>query len=337
MSRSYSPSQCHEIQHAAIVPKCAFRGQADDHWRSRLASGLHEVLGWQADKPRGPLGVEVLEEEETETYLARKLVFESEPGSDVPCHLLTPKGLTGVRPAFVCLQGHTTGMHISLGKAVYPGDENLLGGDRDFGIQAVAQGYIALVLEQRAFGERRELMQERRSTSGCEDAALHALYLGHTLMAERAWDVSRAIDLLETIPGVDTSRIGCMGNSGGGTATYYSACVEPRIYLAMPSCAFCTYEDSVFHIAHCVCNCVPGIMQVAEMGGLAGLIAPRRLIIVAGKTDDIFPIEGVRKAYATAEQIYAAMGAADRLRLVVGDGGHRFYASQGWAAVREML
>jgi dienelactone hydrolase len=281
--------------------------------------------------------VEELEREETPTYIRRKLVFTSEPGADVPCHLLIPKLVHTPAPAFVCLQGHTTGMHISIGKPKTKADEESIAGERDFALQAVENGYVALALEQRAFGERAETRQKARARNGCEDAAMHALLLGRPLVSERAWDVSRAIDLLLTIPEVRKDHIGCMGNSGGGTVTYYTACVEPRLWLAMPSCSVCTYADSIFRINHCPDNYLPGILRIAEMGDLAGLIAPKRLIMVAGQKDDIFPIEGVRRAFDTAKRIYEAAGHPERLRLMVGEGGHRFYAKQGWAAVREML
>ncbi|MDR3709240.1 MAG: alpha/beta hydrolase family protein [Capsulimonadaceae bacterium] len=337
MDRRYSPSQFHEMTYSATMPRLAFRGQEIGEWREQLDIAFHQVLGWQADKRRGPLNVEILEEEATSTYVRRKLVFESEPDSDVPCHLLVPNGVSECRPAFVCLQGHTTGMHISLGQAVGPRDQAWIDEEQDFAVQAARQGYIALAIEQRSFGLREERLQRMRSANGCEDAAMHALLLGRTLAAERAWDVSRAIDLLETIPGVDRGRIGCVGNSGGGSATYYSACVDKRISLALPSCSVCTYADSIFRIHHCSCNYLPGILKVAEMGDLAGLIAPRKLIVVAGDEDDIFPIDGVRKAYAAAERIYAAAGASDHIRLIVGNGGHRFFAEPAWAAVRELL
>ena len=51
-------------------------------------------------------------------------------------------------PVMICLQGHSTGMHISLGRPVYPGDvEMVSGGDRDFGLEILKEGYAALVLE----------------------------------------------------------------------------------------------------------------------------------------------------------------------------------------------
>ncbi|MDR3710935.1 MAG: alpha/beta hydrolase family protein [Capsulimonadaceae bacterium] len=337
MTRSSSPSQFHEALYSSITPSLGFQGQTTVQWRRELASAFQKALGWDPSKERGRLNVEILEEAETKTYTRRKLVFESEPGADVWGHLLTPKGPTGNLPAFVCLQGHTNGMHVSIGEVRNDRDQNCVDRELDYAIQAVHEGYIALAIEQRAFGERKEALQQARATSGCEDAAMHALLFGHTLLAERAWDVSRAIDLLETIPGVDKSRIGCMGASGGGTATYYAACVDERISIAMPACSVCTYADSIFRINHCTCNYIPGILKIADMGDLAGLIAPRKLIIVAGDKDEIFPIEGVRRAYDTAERIYAAVGASNRIRLVVCDGGHRFFARESWAAVREML
>ena len=210
-------------------------------------------------------------------------------------------------------------------------------GDRDFALQAVRNGFVALALEQRCFGERAETIQEHRWEHSCLDAVFHSLMLGRTVVGERIWDVMRAIDLLQEQPEVDPERIACMGNSGGGTVTFYAACVEPRIKLAVPSCVFCTYADSIMRIQHCGDNYIPGILRVAEMGELAGLIAPRRLLIVAGETDDIFPIHGVKAAHETASEIFAAAGCADNVRLVAGPGGHRFYAGLAWPLIHEMM
>ncbi len=338
MSRAFAPSEYHEAALAATTQRFAYDGGKLEEWQPRLREAFKSLIGWDDQRERVPLAVETIEVEDAGGYTRRKLVFTSEVGADVPCHLLVPKGLTEPVPAFVCLQGHTTGMHISLGVAKYPGDEGAIAsGDRDFAIRAVREGYVALVVEQRSFGERAETKQKQRAQNGCEDAAMHALMLGRPLIAERAWDVSRAMDLLLTIPEIRADRIGCMGNSGGGSITFYAACLDERIWLAMPSCSFCTYVDSLFRIYHCPDNFIPGILKVAEMGDLAGLIAPRKLIVVAGREDDIFPIAGVERAFARAANLYEAAGASDNIRLVIGDGGHRFYAAQGWATVREML
>lgn len=337
MDRSFIPSQYHETALKKLRPSHAYRGQEFGGWQQELRKAFCEKFGWDDDRPRVPLNVDEIEREETETYIRRKLVFTGEPGADVPCHLLIPKKAKTPAPAMICIQGHASGMHISIGQIKYPEDLKSLEGDRDFALQAVREGYVALAIESRCFGERVETLQKQRSQHGCEDAAMHALLLGRPLASERAWDVSRAVDLLETLPEVDPNRIGCMGNSGGGTTTFYAACVDNRIKLAMPSCSFCTYADSIFRIYHCTDNFIPGIMTVADVGDLAGLIAPRKLLIVTGRDDEIFPLEGVKRAFEKAQQVYAAAGAPENIRLVIGEGGHRFYAAPAWPVVREWL
>jgi len=265
--------------------------------------------------------------------------FESEPDFFVPAHLLLPKAAyqTNARlPVVICVQGHSTGMHISLGRPKFEDDEaTISGGDRDFAIQAVARGYAAVAMEQRGFGELDGTVSA--GAHRCQQPSMQALMLGRTLVGERASDVSRLIDALEHFPECDTGRVGLMGNSGGGTTTYYAACVEPRIKIAMPSCAFCSLHDSIFDLHHCVCNYIPSLYKYVEMGDLAALIAPRALIVVCGREDAIFPLPGVRREYETARRVYRAAGVPDHCALVVGEGGHRFYAADAWPIYAHML
>ena len=72
------------------------------------------------------------------------------------------------------------------------------------------------------------------------------------------------------------------------------------------------------------------------MGDLAAIIAPRKLVVVAGSEDELFPIAGVRKVYDVIERIYFAAGAAGKCRLVVGNGPHRFYAADAWPVFNEL-
>jgi hypothetical protein len=73
-------------------------------------------------------------------------------------------------------------------------------------------GGAALCLEQRSFGERRERKQRQVAPAGCQDAAMHALLLGRTLIGERVYDVDRAIDYLALRGDADLRAIGVMGN-----------------------------------------------------------------------------------------------------------------------------
>ena len=219
-------------------------------------------------------------------------------------------------------------MHISLGAPKYPGDEETIsGGDRDFARQIVKRGQAALALDQRGFGERGGTPKG----PACQQPAVQALLLGRTLIGERCWDISRAIDaVLAHFPQIDGDRIALMGNSGGGTATIYAAALDERITAAMPSCAFCGYLPSIGAQHHCICNYVPGILKDFDMGDLGALIAPRSLVVVSGQGDGIFPIDSAREQAEITRAAYRAAGAPDQFEQVVGAQGHRFYANDAW-------
>jgi cephalosporin-C deacetylase-like acetyl esterase len=221
---------------------------------------------------------------------------------------------------------------------MYDGDEEGLALDRDFALQAVREGYAALVIEQRCFGERKDIRGPsiRFYEETCRHATMVALLLGRTMIGERLWDVSRAIDALGEFPEIDAERIGCMGNSGGGMITYYASCVDERIGISMPSGYVCTFRDGIGVIDHCEDNYIPGILRYFDIGDLACLIAPRPLVVVAGCDDDIFPIEGVERAFHTISQIYDAVEARDKCRLIIGEGAHRFFADLAWPTFREL-
>ena len=273
-------------------------------------------------------------------FLDRRFVFTSEEHTDVPCHLLIPKGQHGRHPVMICLQGHSSGMHISLGRAKSEQDRiTIEENHEDFGIQAVQNGFAALVIEQRCFGERSDSRPASAKTFGfgCHNASMGELLLGRTMIGLRVWDVSRAIDAIAEFEDVDLDRIACMGNSGGGTVTYYAACTDNRIKAAMPSCSVCTYKDSIGSIDHCVCNFIPGVMSHFDIGDLAGLVAPKILVVVAGVKDPIFPINAVRSCFNTIKGVYKADGHPDNCRLVLGEGGHRFYPDEAWPAFHELV
>ena len=315
-----------------IHPSQRYRSGEDfSAWQNRARAKLNELLGLPLENCAPDLRIEWQQDrgDHTET----RFLFSSEPGVDVLCHLLLPKSNHPL-PLVICLQGHSKGMHISLGQPKFPGDEETIsGGDRDFARQIVARGQAALAIEQRAFGER----GGTPDGPACYQPAVQALLLGRTLLGERVWDISRAIDVIEAhFPAVDPARIAIMGNSGGGTAAIYAAALDDRIAAAMPSCAFCGYLPSIGAQYHCLCNYIPGIAQHFDMGDLAGLIAPRPLIVVNGKEDGIFPLSSALEQAEIARTLYAAAGAPDRFRHVVGPEGHRFYAAQGWPVFDEL-
>jgi dienelactone hydrolase len=334
-----SPSICHRRIMAATEPALAWRGGDFASWRRRLRAKLAELSGWNLmPARRAALNVRTVWRKRHELGSIEKIAFTAEPGADILAYVCLPKAAKPPHRFFICVQGHSTGMHNSIAMSI--GDERRriqVAGDRDFGLGCMRRGLAALCIEQRSFGQRREKVQKRTWEHGCIDAAMHSLMLGRTLIAERVFDVDRGIDYLASRGDVDLRRLGVMGNSGGGTVSLFSAALLPRLRLAMPSCYFCTFRDSIMNIEHCVDNYIPGLLRYAEMADVMGLFAPRPVVLVAGRHDNIFPIKGVREAFAHLKRIYRAAGAADRCHLVVGPEGHRFYAEAAWPVMlREM-
>ena len=153
--------------------------------------------------------------------------------------------------------------------------------------------------------------------------------LGETMVGWRVWDTLRAIDLLETRPEVDPKRVAMMGISGGGTVALYAAALDERVKAAVLSCSFCTFRDSIYSVAHCIDNYVPGILRDFEVADIAGLIAPRYLFAENGLDDDIFPVAGVRDGLrATVASSTAACRRSRRPRLL--PGGHVFHGMEAF-------
>ena len=303
--------------------------------REACTEKLRELLGMDTFTPCEPL-FEITEEDVIGGRRHIHFVLQTEEGYFTHCDLLLPQNRTGKLPLCVCLQGHTKGAHVSLGITKYPGDEQFNSPeDQGFCIRAVDEGFAALAIEQRGFG----VCGGTPHGPACERHAMTALLLGRTLIGSRVWDVMRVLDAVEAHFGDLVTMEGSVlvGNSGGGTATYYTACLEHRFDGYISSCAVCTYRDSIVDIHHCTCNYVPRIARYFDMGDLAVMIAPKKLVVVCGDEDNIFPLFGVKEVYSVIETLYQATKTPEHCALVVGKGGHRFYADDAWPVMKAML
>lgn len=318
----YNVDKCHR-ELLKQIPQYDYLkyGKAENYLENAKSKFL-ELLGDFPEKC--DLNIKIENVLDKGNYIQKRIIFDSEKYVTIPCYLLLPKGKEKP-PVIICLQGHSKGMYLSIGEVKTDEDlEKIKGGDRDFALQAVENGYAALVIEQRCFGER-ESENSPNYMNRCHFTSMNALLCGRTMIGERVFDVSRAIDMLEELNETDKDKIACTGNSGGGTITYYASCVDNRIKISMPSCSVCTYESSIGSVYHCVCNYIPGMAKYFDMGDFASFIAPRKLIVVAGNEDNIFPIWGVKKSYDTIKKIYEDKGCKENCKLFIGEGGHRYY------------
>ena len=336
--------KCHDQLIGQAAPELSFRPRAAyAPWRGELRETCLSLTGLsRMPAPPSDAHFSVEKEEKKDGYRQICFTFESEAGSVVPCYLLIPDTGREKYPVVITLQGHSTGFHNSVGEIKYEQYDRDYQPRGQFAIQAVREGYIALAIEQRAMGCRaadnmpfRQLYVGERPN--CYYESMTALLLGRTMVGERCYDVSRAIDQLAHFPECDTGKIAITGNSGGGTISYYAAAYDARIGLSMPSCAFCPYRESIARVYHCSCNYIPHALRYFDMQDIAALIAPRPLTIVSGILDDLFLISGVERGYRTVEGIYRKAGAPDNCRFVKVERGHWWNVDVIWPEMRRAM
>ena len=82
-------------------------------WQKQAREKLAALLGLPYKKPADHI---IMEYDRMEPdFREIRFSIESEKGYFVPCHLLIPKDASAPLPVVICLQGHSRGMHVSLG------------------------------------------------------------------------------------------------------------------------------------------------------------------------------------------------------------------------------
>ena len=320
----------------------AFHGATVDDlmtWQPPFRARLRETLGL-ATMERDLAGfvpdAELLDSVDLGSCIRESWRIRTEPTVPLPCYLLRPKDAPPNPPLVLTPHGHGH-PHVYVGLFNSPEEEaQIREGERDIAVQAVEQGYLVIAPTTRAFGETRSPAdKEKGAVSSCRLQLMHDLLLGRTPIGDRVWDMSRLIDWAIEHQGVDPARVAITGNSGGGTVSLFAAACDTRISVAVPGCYFNTFAGSIGSIIHCDCNYVPGILRLGEMHDVAGLIAPRHFLAVAGRDDPIFPITHTETAFKQLAKVYRAAAVPDRCELYVGDGGHRYYKERIWSFIAE--
>ena len=251
----------------------------------------------------------------------------------MPVYVLVPKQSPlrdgrGRLPAVLAFHGHGYGVKDIVGLWEDGTPRQCADGyHKDFAVALCRRGFLVAAPEISCFGERQNdfgylapLGSPVPST--CAHTSALAWHLGGTALGMRVRDARRLVDYLATRPDVDISRLGAMGISGGGMHTLFSTCLDERIKACVVSGYFCTFRDSILAMSHCWCNFVPGLSRMGEMYDLAGLVAPRPMLVEAADRDNIFPIAAVRKSLEKARAIYRVFGQSDRVEADLFEGRH---------------
>lgn len=304
------------------TPSLTFQaGQDFETWRAALIHQVEALLGTLP--PLTMASPTILDTTDCGLYVQHKVVYETSPGVMVPAWLLVPTSATPETPApgVLALHGHGDGKNQLVSRSSEP---NIY---RSFARHYAERGFVVLVPDAIGFGERATNFHRYGQRDGCNVNFLRAALFGMNLLALNLQDDRRGLEILAERPEVDARRIGCAGLSFGGTRTMYLAALDERVRAAVVSGYLTTFTAYAINTGNfCGSQFLPGIYHYADVADLHGLIAPRPLLIEAGRADRGFPIEASRLAYTHLADIYAAAGSPDMLERDEFDGGHEFHA-----------
>lgn len=315
-------------------------------WQKDARAALIELIGlkrMEANlKEFKPVVTEGKSKVVDNSFRRTSYTIETEPGVKIPFYLLVPVPKEPARrPLFLSPHGHDLqGFHSYAG--AFQDDahrKKILDREGNIAEQAARRGFVALAPATRGLATE-VLMPDVKGRHGnrpCRAQFMHCLVSGRTPNAERVWDMQRILDWALKHPRVDASNVVMTGNSGGGVLTAYTAAIDERITVAIPSCSFTSMTSSEGFIFHCDCCMVPGFRNWGDWRELGGLVAPRHLLLVHGVKDGLHKRADVENVAKSIEPIFKAAKTPERFALKWGEGGHRFYPQFMWPFIEEAL
>src|SRR5262245_1929197 len=280
---------------------------------------------------RAPLNPRLTGTLKRDGYRIEKIIFESQPAFYVTANLYLPETGRGPYPGILMPLGHENG-----GKA-HDAWQRLA-------ITFAKNGFSILLYEPISQGERVQLYDPdlgeskvRQATSEHTLAGAQCLLLGHSFARHVIWDGMRALDYLISRPEVDSSRIGCTGNSGGGTLTAYLSALDDRIKVAAPSCYLTNWKSLLETIGpqDAEQNLPPFLSDGLDQADFVMAFAPKPYLILSAARD-FFPIARARQTFREVKRLYGLMGAEEKLNMVEADDGHGYTRPRRLAAYRWM-
>ncbi|MCL5998609.1 MAG: dienelactone hydrolase family protein, partial [Chloroflexi bacterium] len=227
------------------------------------------------------------------------------------------------RPAVICSHGWEGSAESTHQPGIY----------NAFAQQLAARGYVTWA-PQSYFRSEYTIQSLYRMTS----------LIGRTEFGLMAKLHARGIDYLAGLPFVDPGRIAFYGLSYGGYSALWLNGLEPRLAAVVCSGHFNDWQakttgqnETSYMNTENASMYVAGILTRFNHGDLAALACPRPFLVEVGDADWVVRREWVEHEFARARSVYALHGAADRIELCWGQGGHQVFGERSYEFLDQWL
>ena len=334
-------------------------------WKKAARAKVFECM-MTPPKAAAAWDMEVLGEEQREGYKAQKIAFNINAYSRITAYLLIPDGGAGKFPTVVALHDHGAHLFIGKEKMIRPffiaSEEldadgkisekkkaanqevlddadawvNQLYEGQYVGDYLAKHGYVVLSIDAPMWGERGR--KEGVDRNKYDLIAGNMMMLGRDLSAFMTYDDIASTEFLASLPMVDAKRIGCVGCSMGAYRSWMLSALSDRIRVGASICWMITTDAQLTRRFGRkenggFANCFPGLRQYLDYPHIASLACPKPMLFINGTKDKLFPVPGVKDAFAEMHKVWKSQGVDNLLDTELWDIPH----SCGLKAQEKML
>ncbi|MEO2031896.1 MAG: dienelactone hydrolase family protein [Planctomycetaceae bacterium] len=282
-------------------------------WRPRrqqLVKTWSDFLGKVAERPAS--GAEVLATTVLEGFVRQRLRYENESGQEIEAWLLKPSGSGGSDsrslPGIVALHQTTQDTIDEIAGLTGPEMQHL-------GPKLAKRGFVVICPRNYLWEDAPSIPEAARLFLERKPGVLG--------MSKMVYDARRAVDILESIPGVDPRRIGAIGHSLGAKETLYLAAFDERIRAAVASEGGIAFQSTNWNAPWYLGSTIDRPDCERNHHELLALIAPRPFLILGGETG-VGAADGNRSwpLISPAQAVYRLWDQPVRLGLLNHGQGH---------------
>jgi len=268
-------------------------------WRDRaehLRDQMRVTLGLWPMFPKTPLNPRIYGKLDRGDYTIEKVVLETFPGFTLSGNLYRPVSRNGKVPGILCPHGHWEDGRVN------PEVQQRC-------IRWAKLGCAVFLYDMVGYSDSKPF------THAFLNDRLRRW--GLSLPTLQTWNSIRALDWLTSLADVDPERIGCTGESGGGTQTFLLTALDERIKVSAPVVMVSdTFQGG------CVCENAAGLRHVTDNVEFAALCAPRPLILVGASGD--WTKKTMTRAFPAIRGVYSLVGSIDHVSAQVFDFPHNY-------------